>query len=153
METRLKYNCAHLRSTRESLTFEYDIWWYWVSRRQYWLGRTNKQTNEQGKIELLSRWTMDGWDEQYERNLFLARRKVGDSGTGIIMARKGTGSSAATMASWGGNLQTLFATFTLWTSLMDVWERSYRMSRDVPTGGPRTLQQDVLQSFSFTFST
>ena len=37
METRLKYNCAHLRSTRESLTFEYDIWWYWVSRRQYWL--------------------------------------------------------------------------------------------------------------------
>ena len=26
--------------------------------------QTNKQTNEQGKIELLSQWTMDGWDEQ-----------------------------------------------------------------------------------------
>ena len=35
--TRLTYNCAHLRWTKESLTFEYDIWWYWVSRRQYWL--------------------------------------------------------------------------------------------------------------------
>ena len=44
--TRLTYNCAHLRSTNESLTFEYDIWymmvyddiwWYWVSRRRYWL--------------------------------------------------------------------------------------------------------------------
>ena len=22
------YNCAHLRSTKESLTFEYDILWY-----------------------------------------------------------------------------------------------------------------------------
>ena len=41
MCTRLTYNCAHLRSTKESLTFEYlDItwyWWYWASRRQYWL--------------------------------------------------------------------------------------------------------------------
>ena len=36
-ETRLTYNCAHLRSTKESLTFEYEIWWYWVSRRRYWL--------------------------------------------------------------------------------------------------------------------
>ena len=39
--TRLTYNCAHLRSTKESLTFEYlDIsWyrWYWASRRRYWL--------------------------------------------------------------------------------------------------------------------
>ena len=35
--TRLTYNCAHLRLTKESLTFEYDIWWYWVSRRRYWL--------------------------------------------------------------------------------------------------------------------
>ena len=26
-------------------------------------GRT---TDEQGKIELLSQWTMDGWDEQIE---------------------------------------------------------------------------------------
>ena len=25
-KTRLTYNCAHLRSTKESLTFEYDIW-------------------------------------------------------------------------------------------------------------------------------
>ena len=25
---------------------------------------TNKRTTEQGKIELLSQWTMDGWDEQ-----------------------------------------------------------------------------------------
>ena len=41
MKTRLTYNCAHLRWTKESLTFEYDIWWYWVtqwvSRRRYWL--------------------------------------------------------------------------------------------------------------------
>ena len=36
-QTRLTYNCAHLRSTKESLTFEYDICWYWVSRRRYWL--------------------------------------------------------------------------------------------------------------------
>ena len=27
---------------------------------------TNEQTTEQGKIELLSQWTMDGWDEQYK---------------------------------------------------------------------------------------
>ena len=33
--TRLTYNCAHLRSTKETLTFEYDIWWYWVSVGQY----------------------------------------------------------------------------------------------------------------------
>ena len=36
-ETRLTYSCAHLRWTKESLTFAYDIWWYWVSRRRYWL--------------------------------------------------------------------------------------------------------------------
>ena len=35
---RLRYNCAHLRSTKESLTFEYlDISFYWASRRRYWL--------------------------------------------------------------------------------------------------------------------
>ena len=28
-------------------------------------GRTDGQTKEQGKIKLLSQWTMDGWDEQY----------------------------------------------------------------------------------------
>ena len=27
-ETRLTYNSAHLRWTKESLTFEYDLWWY-----------------------------------------------------------------------------------------------------------------------------
>ena len=27
--------------------------------------RMDKQTNKQGKIELLSQWTMDGWDEQW----------------------------------------------------------------------------------------
>ena len=35
--TRLTYNCAHLRSTKESLTFEYDIRWYWVSMGRCWL--------------------------------------------------------------------------------------------------------------------
>ena len=30
-------NCAHLSSTKESLILEYDIWWYWVSRRRCWL--------------------------------------------------------------------------------------------------------------------
>ena len=45
-ETRLTYNCAHLRSTKESLTFEYDIYdgtgsveddtgWYFVLLDQY----------------------------------------------------------------------------------------------------------------------
>ena len=45
-ETRLTYNCAHLRSTKESLTFEYDIYdgtgsveggtgWYLVVLGQY----------------------------------------------------------------------------------------------------------------------
>ena len=33
--TRLTYNCAHLRSTKEGLTFEYDIWWYWGSNGWY----------------------------------------------------------------------------------------------------------------------
>ena len=52
--TKLTYNCAHLRSTKESLTFEYllvDTWWYWVSRRRYWLvlGGT-------GSI-----WSVTGW--------------------------------------------------------------------------------------------
>ena len=28
-------------------------------------GQTNEQTTEQGKIELLSQWTKDGWDEQF----------------------------------------------------------------------------------------
>ena len=36
-KTRLTNNCAHLRSIKASLTFEYDICWYWVSRRRYWL--------------------------------------------------------------------------------------------------------------------
>ena len=35
--TRLTYKCAHLRSTKESLTFEYDMWWFWVSMVRYWL--------------------------------------------------------------------------------------------------------------------
>ena len=59
------------------------IRWYWVSMGLYCLytvrkkveiwsgvtiaGRTNKQSNKQGKIELLSQWTMEGWDEQFER--------------------------------------------------------------------------------------
>ena len=34
---------------------------------------TNKQTNEQGKIELLSQWTKDGWDEQFEQFMELYR--------------------------------------------------------------------------------
>ena len=37
IEIRLTYNCAHLRSTKKSLTFEYDIWWYSARRRRYWL--------------------------------------------------------------------------------------------------------------------
>ena len=36
-QTRLTYNCAHLRPTKESLTFEFNIYYYWVSRRRYWL--------------------------------------------------------------------------------------------------------------------
>ena len=46
ISTRLTYNCAHLRSTKESLTFEYDIYdgngsveggtgWYLVVLHQY----------------------------------------------------------------------------------------------------------------------
>ena len=50
-KTRLTYKCAQLRSTRESLTFEYDIWWYWVSMGRYWfvLGGTG------------SVWSGAGW--------------------------------------------------------------------------------------------
>ena len=29
-------------------------------------GGTNKQPTEQGKIGLLSQWTMEGWDEQFK---------------------------------------------------------------------------------------
>ena len=31
-KTRLTYNCAHLRSTKENLTFEYleNIWFAWI---------------------------------------------------------------------------------------------------------------------------
>ena len=38
-QTRLSYNCAHLRSTKESLTFEYldIIFLYHVSIARYWL--------------------------------------------------------------------------------------------------------------------
>ena len=31
----------------------------------YYHSGMDKQTIEQGKIELLSQWTMDGWDEQF----------------------------------------------------------------------------------------
>ena len=56
-----------------------SITWNWVSTRLLCLNilkkvliwsdvtieeRTDKQTNKQGKIELLSQWTMDRWDEQ-----------------------------------------------------------------------------------------
>ena len=35
-ETRLTFNCAHLRSTNESLTFKYfDTGWYWLVLGQY----------------------------------------------------------------------------------------------------------------------
>ena len=35
-QTRLTYNCAHLRSTKESLTFEcFDTGWYLVVLGQY----------------------------------------------------------------------------------------------------------------------
>ena len=40
-KTRLTYNSTHIRSTKESLTFEYLniswYWWYWASRSHYWL--------------------------------------------------------------------------------------------------------------------
>ena len=71
------YNCAHLRSTKESLTFEYfetvgTGWYsttllclYILKKVEIWseitiAGRTMKE----GKIEVLSHWTIDGWDEQ-----------------------------------------------------------------------------------------
>ena len=34
--TRLTYNCAHLRSTNESLTFEHDIWYMMVYDGKWW---------------------------------------------------------------------------------------------------------------------
>ena len=41
-----------------------------ATRSEIWTGVTiagqpNNRTNEQGKIGLLSQWTMEGWDEQY----------------------------------------------------------------------------------------
>ena len=53
-----------------------DIWWYWVSigllclyilkKVKIWSDVTiaGQRTTEQGKIGLLSQWTMDDWDEQ-----------------------------------------------------------------------------------------
>ena len=48
--TILTYNCAHVRSTKESLTFQYDRWWYLVSRGQYWLelGGTGSEQGSTG---------------------------------------------------------------------------------------------------------
>ena len=34
--------------------------------------REGQQTNEQGKIGLLSQWTMGGWDEQKERKRYMS---------------------------------------------------------------------------------
>ena len=76
--TRRTYNCAHLRSTKESLTFEYlekEICLYILKKVEIWsdvtiAGRTDtEQTNEQGKIELLNQWTKNGYDEQCWPNL------------------------------------------------------------------------------------
>ena len=65
-QTRLTYNCAHLiRSTKESLTFEYDIWWFWVSRRGYWLvlggtGSVEGCTRSVNAVRAESIW-VSGW--------------------------------------------------------------------------------------------
>ena len=32
--------------------------------------------NKQGKIELLSQWTMEGWDEQFSEQLFMAQKHI-----------------------------------------------------------------------------
>ena len=39
-----------------------------VSNRATIAGQPNNRTTEQGKIELLSQWTMEGCDEQYYSN-------------------------------------------------------------------------------------
>ena len=56
--TRVMYNCAHLRSTKESVTFEYDIWWYWVIRRQYWLVLCGTASVW---VKFFLGWTFFGW--------------------------------------------------------------------------------------------
>ena len=58
LTTRLMYNCAHLRSTKESLILEYDTWWYWVIKRWYWLvlGGTGTVWGGTGSV-----WGGTGW--------------------------------------------------------------------------------------------
>ena len=67
-KTRIMFNCVHLRSTKESLTFEYfetvgTGWYsttllclYILKKVEIWSDVTiaGRRTNEQGKIELLS---------------------------------------------------------------------------------------------------
>ena len=70
--TRLTYNCAYLRSTKESLTIlvgswcQYGAepvgpWWYWTSIGQYWLvlGGTESEWGSNGRyLEVLGQFKL-----------------------------------------------------------------------------------------------
>ena len=59
-KTRLTYNCAHLRSTKESLTFEYlDIsFLYHVSIGCHWLIHDGTRSAKGGTVSV---WGGTGW--------------------------------------------------------------------------------------------
>ena len=68
---------------------------------------TAGRTNEQGKIELLSQWTMDGWDEQKKILIFLRCGFKIDEQRSERRAKRGAGAvswlSMACMEPWSGN--------------------------------------------------
>ena len=58
--TRLMYNCAHLRSTKESLTFEYldKLFLYHVSIGRYWLIHDDPGSVKDSTVSV---WGGTGW--------------------------------------------------------------------------------------------
>ena len=60
---------SFLNSYYHKLSENVWVWGCGASRSEIWsdvtmAGRTNKRTTKQGKIGLLSQWTMEGWDEK-----------------------------------------------------------------------------------------
>ena len=62
---------SFLNSYYHKLSENVWVWGCGATRSEIWTGvtiagRTTNQTTRQGKIELLSQWTMEGWDEQFK---------------------------------------------------------------------------------------
>ena len=70
---------SFLNSYYHKLSENVWVWGCGASRSEIWSDVTMAgRTNKQGKIELLSQWTMEGWDEQYQfqENCLTAVRDV-----------------------------------------------------------------------------